>query len=163
LPFGSIVDARIRYNWDERRKVYLERLTGEVERRQATSQLGAIQFVSDLLTATQIVQSEKLNKYMVTRDPNDLVGVIPITNVKDYKILVEIMMILSGKSTNNSKVEGRHVIETQSNQIPMKSVNGEASTATVLATAITEDHSDFLSKAVQELEAVAPVRRKKEE
>lgn len=155
--FGAIVDARLRFNWDERRSLYFEHLAEEVEKRQITSHLGAIQFVSDLLAVAQITQTEKLNKYMVSRDPNDLVGVIPVDNVKDFKALIEVMMLLTGKSGGTPLVNV-NVGGKAKDSIPAGTLSGDQ---TVSVT--PESHSNFLDDAAKEVAAAAPVRRKRGE
>jgi hypothetical protein len=145
VPFGAIVDARVRYEWDAKRKAYTDKLFEATDRRALMSQMSAVQFVSDLLTATHALQTDKINAYLATRNPIHLKGVIPIESIKDYKALIDTLATLTHK-------EEPPAPHTQTNVlVDARATTNPDSLPKTLDMGPIPSHSDFLSQTADDL------------
>ncbi len=106
--FGSIVCARVEYGWDLARKDHYERLMASASDKAMRLQLEAVEFVFELFQITHLVNREKFKRYMQTKSPEDLRGAIQIDTPKQYRDLINAMLLLSGRPTQVHKTEGEH-------------------------------------------------------
>ena len=132
LAFGAIVDARVRFGWDERREAYFQKLHKETEEVTLNANLIAVKFLSDLLNLTTILQGEAIAKYLATRDPVHLEGVMPITNIKDFKAITETLIAITDRQPPNMNFNDY----SQNINMPVTQL---------------EDHAGFLSKSVKDI------------
>jgi len=146
VGLGSVLDARIRFNWDARRGRYESMLESTMKSKSLHSQATALSFVSDLISVTQMKHQEAINNYMATKDPKFLENTIQITNVRDYKCLVEIQMLLSGPPGGPIPVPGNTVVYNQ--QLVNMPGNGQPP---ITVTIEPEDHRKFLAEKAEEI------------
>ncbi len=125
-PLGQVVDARLRYSWDQTRDEQLKALYAKIEERVLVTKSQALAHVTDLLAAAHKFQGEKIKKYLYEDDPNAL-GDLRIATVKDYREIVNLLVALTspqqgGKIPNtpsglvsvSGKVEHTHTVQKDS-------------------------------------------------
>lgn len=93
---GQVLDARVRDNWDEKRRTYRDHLYGTVLQRVMQTQTEAVAFTSDLLAAAHRLYGPKLEKFIQSGDPNDL-GVAEklIQSLDAYRKVAETLLKLT--------------------------------------------------------------------
>jgi hypothetical protein len=113
FPLGAIVKARIEGGWDTRREQYMAVMLDSVRERVQQTQLEAIYFAADLLSAAHKLHGDKLKKFKQTGNVEEL-GTLRIDSLKAYKEAVELLLKLTGQD-KDSKVKGevlhRHTVE----------------------------------------------------
>jgi hypothetical protein len=130
LSLGLIVRAKIEGFWDEKRESHLADLLEGVRERVQQTQLEAVVFASDLMSAIHKFNGEKLKKYLQTGNPDDLAGVEMNFNLKTYSTVVELLMKLTGQDKNNNKSE---VLHKHTVEAPIPNAKAAGLTATQAA------------------------------
>lgn len=112
FSLGMIVRARVDGLWDEKREAHIaEMLEGVRERVQAT-QLEAVNFACDMMSAIHKLQGDKLKKYLQTGNPEELEGLGGNLNLKTYKEVIEILLKLTGSDKESKKeITHKHIVE----------------------------------------------------
>jgi hypothetical protein len=108
LSLGAIVDARVRYYWDDNRTEHTKRLMLEASSRVLDSQLSCISFLSDLLAVTHMEQRLKIAAYLTGGSKKDLEGVIPIDSMNAYARLITTLTELADKKPDATPVPQTH-------------------------------------------------------
>ena len=111
LSLGLIVRARVDGCWDEKRDAHIGSLLDGVRERVQHTQLEAVNFACDLLSAVHKLQGDRLKKYLQTGDPNELKELGPLS-LKTYRDVVEMLLKLTGQD-KEKKVVGEviHKVE----------------------------------------------------
>lgn len=104
FTLGMIVNARITGQWDRLYQEHIDDLLNNTKMRATQAQLESINFVSDLLSATNRMHGEKIAKYLQTGNEKDL-GDLQITTLTGYKTAVELLQKLTGQD-KQQKVTG---------------------------------------------------------
>jgi len=104
---GQIVACRIKYGWDARVSKYKETLQMTVPDRAIQTTLETVDFISKLLTVNQMRMSDAIDRYMLTRNEDDLKGVILVKNAKELKELVELLMKTTGQDKKRIEFSGK--------------------------------------------------------
>ncbi len=99
--------CRIKYTWDARAEQYRTTLRTAVPDRAVQTSLETIDFVSSLLTVNRMRMEEAIAKYMVSRNEDDLKGVILAKNAKELKELVELLMKMTGQDKKRIEFSGK--------------------------------------------------------
>lgn len=111
---GIIIKARVDHDWDRQREEHIQGLLASIRQTVQKTQLEGIRFVSDAITAYQKLAGEKFQRYLQTGKVEEL-GDLKDMSFKTYKDLLELMMKLTGQSTESKKVTGevvhRHQVE----------------------------------------------------
>lgn len=133
LQLGSVVAARIRGNWDERRDEHLNKLLEGIRERVQQVTLETVEVMADTLAVANKMHAKKLKKYLQTGNPEDLKGIdFTPTSMRQYKDVVDLLMKLTGQD-KQQKVSGeiKHTVDTP---VPVAAVpiNGDQS-AQILA------------------------------
>jgi hypothetical protein len=125
---GQIVACRIKYGWDARVLKYQEMLQLTVPDRAIQTTLETVDFISKLLTVNQMRMSEAIDKYMLTRNEEDLKGVILVKNAKELKELVELLMKTTGQDKKRIEFSGKvNVVQAQTGAVTsMSSADADA-------------------------------------
>lgn len=118
FSLGAIVDARLRYKWDERKEEYINSLYKNTNDRAVQIQMEAVQFVADMLAVTHKVNGEKYKKFLMTGNPADL-GDLEVGSIKQYKEVIELLFKLTGQE-NNKKVVQHVTVEHSDKAEPKK-------------------------------------------
>jgi hypothetical protein len=104
---GQIVACRIKYGWDVRVAQYKEALQVAVPDRAIQTSLETVDFVSKLLTVNRMRMEEAIDRYMLSRNEDDLKGVILAKNAKELKELVELLMKMTGQDKKRIEFSGK--------------------------------------------------------
>ena len=96
IPFGAIVDARVRYGWDAARDQYVFELQSGIVRRMIQTQMESANFLADVMAATHKKHGTAIKKYLQTGNEDDLQG-FNIESITSYGKLIESIMKITGK------------------------------------------------------------------
>lgn len=118
LSLGAIVHARVKDGWDAMRSNHLSDLERDIPERVAKTQLDSANFLQKLLTATHMIHSEALDKFLATGDKKHLKGT-PLESVKmkDYQNIIELLMKVTGQE-NKKILEVKGGITVDSKKVP---------------------------------------------
>jgi|SRR6185437_6900945 len=108
---GQIVACRIKYGWDARVVQHRTTLAATVPDRAIQTSLENVDFVTKLLTVNRIVMEEAIDKFMLSRNPDDLKGVIQAKNAKELKELVELLMKMTGQDKKRIEFSGKVTVD----------------------------------------------------
>lgn len=92
----SINWARLQYNWDREKQLYVSELMGKIKEKTMKAQLDVTNFMTDLLAVTSKLHGTKLKKYLQTGNPKDLEGYMPIDSINSLVKLVEGLQKITG-------------------------------------------------------------------
>jgi hypothetical protein len=126
FPVEAIIDARIKYRWDENKDAYAMMLQRRIRDKVAKAQLETTELYADLLAVARKQQSDKLKKYLQSGDEKDLEGTMAIGSLQNLLKITEGLLKITGQD-KNSKVE---ITNTQDINVSVhadKSGNGELS------------------------------------
>lgn len=116
VDVGSIIDARLRYKWDERKEEYISNLYKTMQERYVQVQMEAVHYVSDMLSAAHKLNGDKYRRFLISGNPNDLEG-LEISSLKQYKEVVDLLLKLTGQDKKQQIVqEVKHVVESRNGQ-----------------------------------------------
>jgi len=147
IPPGAIVDARVRFGWDIRKDQYEKRLEATTKAKAMNSTASALEFVSDLLLVVKLKHQDAINKYIATKDPAHLAGIIKVDTVQQLKTLVEIQSILAGSAGATASAPGNTVVYNQQNV----QLNQNPGNIPVTVTIEPEAHATFLETKAKEI------------
>lgn len=97
FTLGMVLDARIRHEWDRRREEYLDVLYAEAGTIVKQRQIEGAIFLGDMLAAAHAEYGPKLQKFIQTRDPNDLPDTFRVDSITKYKMVVDAIMKITGQ------------------------------------------------------------------
>jgi hypothetical protein len=97
FSLGLILDARIRHNWDERRRAHLDHIYNDVGELVRQRQTESAVFLGDILAVAHKEYGNKFRKYLQSGDPNDLDNDMKVTSITTYKRTVEALMKVTGQ------------------------------------------------------------------
>jgi len=95
LTLGCIVQAKVRYNWDQRKDAYVADLmttTGDIVRQTAAE---TVQLMGLMLAVASKRHGEKLKKYLASGNEAEL-GEFDIKTIKQLKDVVEMLVKITG-------------------------------------------------------------------
>lgn len=92
---GQVVDARLRYRWDVRREEDDRQHEKGIAGTARRAQLDAVQYVTELMSATQAVNQAKIRTFLATMNPADL-GDLALTP-KGYQEAANLLLKLTGQ------------------------------------------------------------------
>lgn len=102
VPFGQIVDAKERYEWDKRKGQQLTSLFKKVEEKAVKAKADAVFYLTDALAVAHKQMGGKMQKYLETGDPSHL-GATDFSSLKNYKLILEMLQILTASDKKDSK------------------------------------------------------------
>lgn len=123
FTLGMVVRARVEHFWDYKRDAHIAGMLDTVRERVQQTQLEAVNFACDLLSATHKFQGDKLKKYLQTGNPEELSGLGNNLSLKVYKETVELLLKLTGQD-KIQKGEILHKVETEPTTVAADSVTG---------------------------------------
>lgn len=112
IPFGQIVDAKERYEWDRRKTQQLSALYKKVEDRAVKAKAEAVFMLTDALAVARKQFGDKFQKYLETGDATHL-GTLDLTNLKNYKMLIEMLQLLTDKKDSPKEVSVGGTVQHQ--------------------------------------------------
>jgi hypothetical protein len=114
IPFGQIVDAKQRYEWDRRKNTQLSNLYKKVEERAVKAKADAVFLLTDALAIAKKQLGDRFRKYMETGDESHL-GTLDLANLKNYKMILEMLQLLTEQNKNQKEVSVGGVVTHQHN------------------------------------------------
>lgn len=114
ISLGSIVRARIDFDWDERRSAHLESLRDRARTNAQQLTLESVSFLGDFLSAFHKHDAAKFQRFLQTGDPQELKDALMIGpgSLKAYQSVVELLLKLTGQdSTKTQNVNVRHTVD----------------------------------------------------
>ena len=95
---GQIVNSRIEGRWDDKVNEYKSTLLAKQIDRLQMVQVESLNFMANLISATNRLNNEKILKYMQSGDHKEL-GDLQIGSLAGYKTAIELLHALSGQRT----------------------------------------------------------------
>jgi hypothetical protein len=92
----QVIEARVRDQWDEKRRAYTDDLYSGVVNNVRQTQVESIEFVSDLLAASHKLHGQKLKRFIQTGDETQLTG-MTVDSFRTYKAVCETLLKLTGQ------------------------------------------------------------------
>jgi hypothetical protein len=122
FSLAQIVHARVVGKWDRRRAEYDAQLTttGVETVNRARAELAV--FLGDAIAAATAVGREKLQRYALSRNPDDL-GSLELSTMKDLKAALELLLKTTGQDAPAKR---------EPQPAPPVSVTGDGATVNVL-------------------------------
>lgn len=107
IGLSVIVACRVVYEWDARRDRYRADLIVRVPERALQVHAEQVDFMADLLTATQVHTRNKVREYLVTKDEK-LLEDLPIPkNMREYSALFELFIRGTGQDKKRVEFSGK--------------------------------------------------------
>jgi hypothetical protein len=109
FPYGAILDARIKFRWDQQKEEYALRLQADIKNKVAQAQLETADLMSDMLLAAKKLNSDKIKRYFQTGDEKELKDALKIESLRSLKEIVEGLMKITGQDKGSNitiKTEG---------------------------------------------------------
>lgn len=102
----QILEARVRDQWDEKRKTYTDEIYAGIVSNARQTQVESVQFVSTLLAAAHKFHGQKLQRYLQTGDEKELTG-MSVDSFRTYKSVAETLLKLTGqdRATIEKRIE----------------------------------------------------------
>jgi hypothetical protein len=104
-PLGALVDARVRYKWDDKKKAYLEELETQVMDRMSKIKLESLNFLADMAAVAHNEFREEMIKYLQNPD-NTEPPRNRIKSIREYKELMNIIVALGALGAEGSGMPG---------------------------------------------------------
>ncbi len=95
---GQIINSRIESHWDDKVSTYKQDLIARQLDRLQMVQVESLNFMANLISATNRLNNEKILKYMQSGDHKEL-GDLQIGSLAGYKTAIELLHALSGQRT----------------------------------------------------------------
>src|SRR6266404_4850632 len=123
-PLGQIVDAKLRYEWDERKAEALDGFYSNIEDKVLHVKNDAISHLTGLLAAAHKIWGDKIATFLQEGDKTILDGFDP-SSIKSYKeILLMLQLLTSKKETKELKVSG-NVEHVHTQNVEAKKMTGK--------------------------------------
>ena len=89
-PFGALVDARIRYDWDHKKSEYITQVHSQITERMAKLKVDSLNFLFDLAAVAHVEFKEDMIKYLQDPSKNKRPH-NAINSLREYKLIYEIL------------------------------------------------------------------------
>jgi hypothetical protein len=128
FPIGQIVDAKIRYEWDERKEAQIASLYAKVEEKVLFVKNEAVSHLADLMAAAHKIWGARIGRFLQDGDMTLIEGFDPST-LKNYKEILGMMQELTTAQklpkTNEVKVNGtvNHVYDAKASKMNSSSAS----------------------------------------
>ncbi len=131
-PLGQILDARMRYHWDDRKEHQIKRLFDSIGQKILVTHKESLGFLSDWLAAVHKLYGDKVKQFIQDGDPEILPVQIRFSSIKDYKEMTNLLIALINATKKQVQVKGQvdhvHKIEQSVPEIPKEIPNVVEST-----------------------------------
>ena len=97
FPLESILDARIRYKWDEHKEYCAQALHSKIKDKLIRAQLETASLLADMLTAANKKHGDRLKKYLQTGDEKDLGDALTINSIPAMLKVVDRIQKITGQ------------------------------------------------------------------
>lgn len=127
FDLGAIIDAKVRYQWDEERDKYTQELQHNAMKRLLQVQSESVQFIADSMAATHKKYGEKLRKYIQTGDESVLDG-FDLGSITTYSKAIEALLKVTGQD-QKKKVQLEGTLNNNVTVSPTKALSPKAAAA----------------------------------
>ena len=107
IELGAIVDARIRFKWDERKEKQLEGLYSNIDQKIIKAKNEALVYLTDSLAAAHKLMGDKVKLFLQEGDISLIQG-MDLDKFKTYKELLQMLQTLT--ANNGKNVPQREVL-----------------------------------------------------
>lgn len=114
IPFGQIVDAKTRYEWDRRKSQQLASIFKKVEEKSVKAKADAVFYLTDALAVAHKQMGHKMQKFLETGDESAL-GAADFSSLKNYKMILEMLQLLTADKKDTREVNVGGVVQHQHN------------------------------------------------
>jgi hypothetical protein len=137
FDLGAIIDAKVKYGWDEMKDRYVGELQAKAMARLVQVQSESVGFLADVLAAAHKKHGTALKRYLQTGDTRDLEG-FDINNITSYSKSIEALLKITGQDNKKKvQVEGNLTSTVNVNNLTEKALSPDqaASLLEILAAA----------------------------
>lgn len=105
IHLGAIVNAKVRYGWDQQKAAYIEDLTLKTKQQASKTYLESVKFLSNLLSTVHTRFDTNFSKFHQTKDPEDLGPFQQIDGglLKEYRSNLDLLFRLMGQDAKSIK------------------------------------------------------------
>lgn len=96
FDIGAIIDAKIRFGWEEQKIRYTQELQGRAVNRLLQVQSESVQFLADAMAATHKKHGSALKKYLQSGNEQDLDG-FDLGSITTYSRAIEALLKVTGQ------------------------------------------------------------------
>jgi len=129
IPFGSIVEARLRYGWDSTKEQYIQDLQSGVVKRMIQAQMESVNFLADVMAATHKKYGGAIKKYLQSGNKDDLEG-FDIESISSYQKVIDSVLKITGKDKESKiRIDGSGFGSAPAPQNTAKGVSPEKAKA----------------------------------
>ena len=102
---GAIIDAKVKYGWDEQKDRYVRDLQAKAYQRLLQVQMESVTFIADAMAVTHKKYGDSFKKYLQTGDESVLAG-FDLGSPLAYHKIIEALMKVTGQDSKKVKLEG---------------------------------------------------------
>ena len=99
-PIQAIQWARIKYDWDRMKEMYVVNLQSRIADKVMKAQLEVTSFYADVLSATVKKHGNKVKRYLQTGDEKDLGNAMGVDSIGSLARVVEALQKITGQDRN---------------------------------------------------------------
>lgn len=110
FSLGQIVHARVVGDWDVKRDEHMQRMLNTMRGRVAQSELETVDLIANLIAASKKAIDQKVRKYLISGDENELKGVPIATSLKEWTALYELLLRATGQDTKKIESHINHSV-----------------------------------------------------
>lgn len=100
---GMIVDARLRYKWDEQKEEYVRNLFLKIRERAEQAHAQSVHHLIDRLSATHKLTGDRLQKFLQTGDESLIAG-MQLSSMTNYSKVIQLLMSMLGQDKKGSSI-----------------------------------------------------------
>lgn len=97
FPIEAIHWARAKYQWDQKKEMYLMQLHSTVRDKLVKAQIETIGLITDLLSAANKKHGVKIKKFLQTGNEDDLEGALSVDSINSLLKVTEALQKLTGQ------------------------------------------------------------------
>lgn len=134
FPYESILWARVKFDWDQRKDEYATVLTTQVAQKVIKASLETTSLLTDMLAVAHKKHGDRLKKYLQTGDEEDLGDALNIDTIHGLMKAVEGLQKITGQD-RNVKIDKRETVNLNVNVQGVPQVGDETAKTIIAAVA----------------------------
>lgn len=123
---GQVVDAKVRYDWDRERELYLSELHSKARARILQTQMESADFIADVMAATHKKYGGAIKEYLQTGNESALKG-FDLGSIMQYNKAIEGLLKITGQDKKK--------------EVSITSGNSDTSLTDITKQALSEDQA----------------------
>ena len=100
FPLGAIIQARLKFDWDQRKSDHMMELQNKVADTVMRSQLETAEYLANMLSVAAKRDNDRLKKYLQTGNKEDLGDAMTPSNMMSLTKAIENLMKITGQDKN---------------------------------------------------------------